>query len=122
MFDVELAFIEDHHDVMDVQEESFRHTLKKVKEEAADELETLGVDLTVPEEDFPRIEFDRAREILEEEFDHVPDDDGDLHARVLIQTANKNCDLNAKEAPGCAYRIGTTVVHKKQSPPQTGRI
>jgi aspartyl-tRNA synthetase len=81
MFDVELAFIEDHHDVMDVQEESFRHTLKKVKEEAADELETLGVDLTVPEEDFPRIEFDRAREILEEEFDHIPDDEGDLDTK-----------------------------------------
>jgi len=81
MFDVELAFIEDHHDVMDVQEESFRHTLKKVKEEAADELETLDVNLTVPEEEFPRIKFDRALEILEEEFDHVPDDEGDLDTK-----------------------------------------
>ncbi|PSH00785.1 MAG: aspartate--tRNA(Asn) ligase, partial [Nanohaloarchaea archaeon SW_7_46_7] len=81
MFDVELAFIEDHHDVMDVQEESFRHTLKKVKEEAAEELDTLDVNLTVPEEGFPRIQFDRALEILEEEFDHVPDDEGDLDTK-----------------------------------------
>ncbi|AOV94633.1 aspartate--tRNA(Asp/Asn) ligase [Nanohaloarchaea archaeon SG9] len=81
MFDVELAFIEDHHDVMDVQEESFRHTLKKVKEEAADELETLDVNLTVPEEEFPRIKFDRALEILEEEFNHIPDDEGDLDTK-----------------------------------------
>ncbi|PSH02183.1 MAG: aspartate--tRNA(Asn) ligase, partial [Nanohaloarchaea archaeon QH_8_44_6] len=81
MFDVELAFIEDHHDVMDVQEESFRHTLKKVKEEAAEELDTLDVNLTVPEEEFPRIQFDRALEILEEEFDHVPDDEGDLDTK-----------------------------------------
>ena len=81
MFDVELAFVEDHHDVMDVQEESFRHTLKKVKEEAADELETLDVDLTVPDEDFPRIQFDEAINILEEEFDHVPDDEGDLDTK-----------------------------------------
>ena len=81
MFDVELAFIEDHDDVMDVQEESFRHTLKKVKEEAADELDTLGVDLTVPNEEFPRIEFDRALEILKEEYDHVPDDEGDLDTK-----------------------------------------
>ena len=78
MFDVELAFIEDHHDVMDVQEESLRHTLKQVKKKAARELDLLDVDLEVPEEDFPRITFEKAREILKEEYNHVPDDPGDL--------------------------------------------
>ena len=81
MFDVELAFIEDHHDVMDVQEESLRYTIKKVKERAARELDLLDVDLKVPEEDFPRITFDRAREILKEEYDHVPEDPGDLDTK-----------------------------------------
>ncbi|MFB6241499.1 MAG: aspartate--tRNA(Asn) ligase [Candidatus Nanosalina sp.] len=81
MFDVELAFIEDHHDIMDVQEESFRYTLKKVKENAQRELNELDVDLKVPEEDFPRITFDKAREILKEEYDHVPDDPGDLDTK-----------------------------------------
>lgn len=78
MFDVELAFIDSQEDVMDVLEDSLRYTLKETQKKAADDLEELGVDLTVPEEDFPRISFERAREILEEEFDYVPDEEDDL--------------------------------------------
>lgn len=81
MFDVELAFVQDHHDVMDVQEESFRHTLRELKKNAARELDELGVDLKVPEEDFPRITFEKAREILKEEYDHVPEEDNDLDTK-----------------------------------------
>jgi aspartyl-tRNA synthetase len=78
MFDVELAFIEDQHDVMDVLEESLKYTLEQVKERARDDLEELDVDLEVPEEDFPRIKFEEARRILKEEYDHVPEDEDDL--------------------------------------------
>ena len=78
MFDVELAFIEDQHDVMDVVENSLRYTLKETKERAEDDLEVLDIDLTVPEDDFPRIKFEEAKRILKEEYDHVPDDAGDL--------------------------------------------
>ncbi|MFB6190909.1 MAG: aspartate--tRNA(Asn) ligase [Candidatus Nanohaloarchaea archaeon] len=81
MFDVELAFIDDHHDVMDVQEESLRYALKEAKKRAADDLDVLGVELEVPEEDFPRITFEKAREILKEEYDHVPEDDNDLDTK-----------------------------------------
>ena len=81
MFDVELAFIEDQHDVMDVLEESLTYTLKQLESEAAEELDELGVDLEVPEEDFPRIKFEEAREILEEEYDHIPEDEGDLDTK-----------------------------------------
>ncbi|MFO7794470.1 MAG: aspartate--tRNA(Asn) ligase, partial [Candidatus Nanohaloarchaea archaeon] len=81
MFDVELAFIEDQHDVMDVLEDSLTYTLKQLESEAAEELDELGVDLEVPEEDFPRIKFERAREILEEEYDHIPEDEGDLDTK-----------------------------------------
>ncbi|MFB6292026.1 MAG: aspartate--tRNA(Asn) ligase [Candidatus Nanohaloarchaea archaeon] len=81
MFDVELAFIEDQHDVMDVLEESLTYTLEEVKKRASDDLDILGVDLQVPEEDFPRIKFEEAREILKEEFDHVPDDEHDLDTK-----------------------------------------
>ncbi|MFB6213025.1 MAG: aspartate--tRNA(Asn) ligase [Candidatus Nanohaloarchaea archaeon] len=81
MFDVELAFIDDHHDVMDVQEESLRYALKEAKKRAADDLDVLGVELEVPEEDFPRITFEKAREILKEEYDHVPKDDNDLDTK-----------------------------------------
>ncbi|QGA80076.1 aspartate--tRNA(Asn) ligase [Candidatus Nanohalobium constans] len=78
MFDVELAFIEDQHDVMDVVEESLRYTLKETKERADDDLEVLDIDLEIPEDDFPRIKFEEARRILREEYDHSPEDEGDL--------------------------------------------
>ena len=81
MFDVELAFIEDQHDVMDVLEDSLTYTLESLQSEAADELNELDVDLKIPEEDFPRIKFEEAREILEEEYDHVPEDPEDLDTK-----------------------------------------
>ncbi|WP_232701088.1 aspartate--tRNA(Asn) ligase [Halobacterium wangiae] len=81
MFDVELGYVEDHHDVMDVQEESLRHTIETVVEDASRELDVLGVDLAVPDEDFPRVTFEEAREILREEYDHVPEDDTDLDTK-----------------------------------------
>jgi aspartyl-tRNA synthetase len=80
-WDVELAFIEDHHDVMDVLEGSLRGLIKHLKKEAKHELDHLDVDLKVPEEDFPRIEFEEALRILDEEYDHVPDEDGDLDTK-----------------------------------------
>ncbi|ESS03997.1 MAG: aspartyl-tRNA synthetase, archaeal type [uncultured archaeon A07HR67] len=81
MFDVELAYIDDHHDVMDVQEESLRYALRAVAEEAERELELLDVDLAVPEDDFPRITFDEALDLLETEFGHFPDDPTDLDTK-----------------------------------------
>ena len=81
MFDVELGYIEDHHDVMDVQEESLRHTVRYVVENAERELAELGVDLEVPEAEFPRITFEEARAILREEYGHVPEDADDLDTR-----------------------------------------
>ncbi|GGL52525.1 aspartate--tRNA(Asn) ligase [Halocalculus aciditolerans] len=81
MFDVELSYIEDHHDVMDVQEESLRYALRAVADEAERELDELGVDLTVPEEDFPRITFDEALDILEAQFGHFPEDPTDLDTK-----------------------------------------
>lgn len=81
MFDVELAFIEDQHDVMDVVEKSLRYTLRETKKEAADDLEVLGIDLEVPEDDFPRIKFEEARRILKEEYDYEPDDPEDLDTK-----------------------------------------
>lgn len=81
MFDVELAFIEDQEDVMDVLENSLRYTLEETAKRAADDLEELGVDLVVPEEEFPRISFERAREILKEEYDYEPEEEDDLDTK-----------------------------------------
>ncbi len=81
MFDVELAYVEDHHDVMDVQEESLRYALRAAAENAERELDVLDVDLQVPEDDFPRITFDEALDILETEYGHFPDDPTDLDTK-----------------------------------------
>ncbi|WP_227380860.1 aspartate--tRNA(Asn) ligase [Haladaptatus halobius] len=81
MFDVELGYIESHHDVMDVQEESLRYTLERVVDDAASELDLLDVELIVPTDDFPRISFEEAQTILREEYDHRPDDQTDLDTR-----------------------------------------
>ncbi len=78
MFDVELSFIEDQHDVMDVLEDSLRHVLNELQGRAREELDELGIQLQVPDEDFPRISFQEARQILEEEYGHEPDDPEDL--------------------------------------------
>jgi aspartyl-tRNA synthetase len=78
MFDVELSFIEDQHDVMDVLEDSLRHVLNELQGRAREELDELGIQLQVPNEDFPRISFQDARQILKEEYGHEPDDPEDL--------------------------------------------
>jgi nondiscriminating aspartyl-tRNA synthetase len=81
MFDVELGYIEDHHDVMDVQEKSLRYTLEQLRETATRELDLLDVSLCVPTEGFPRITFEEALAILRDEYDHVPEDSTDLDTR-----------------------------------------
>ncbi|WP_254864632.1 aspartate--tRNA(Asn) ligase [Halovivax gelatinilyticus] len=81
MFDVELGYVEDHHDVMDVQEESLRYALESVRSQGKRELELLDVDLTVSDAPFPRITFDEARRILEDEYGHVPEEPADLDTR-----------------------------------------
>jgi len=55
-----------------------RHALTELRSRAREELDALGIELDVPKEEFPRISFEEAREILEEEYGHVPDDPEDL--------------------------------------------
>lgn len=81
MFDVELGYIDDHHDVMDVQESSLRYTIERLSVTASKEFDQLDVSPSLPSEDFPRITFEEARQILDEEYGHVPDDPSDLDTR-----------------------------------------
>lgn len=81
MFDVELGYIEDHHDVMDVQEESLRYTLEQLEETATRELDLLDISLDVPTEDFPRITFEEALTLLHDEYEYIPTDSTDLDAQ-----------------------------------------
>ncbi len=80
-WDVEMAFIEDQNDVMDHLEKGLKHLIGYLKENASRELEDLGIELKEPDYDFPRIKFDEAIDILEKEYDHVPEDPTDLDTK-----------------------------------------
>jgi nondiscriminating aspartyl-tRNA synthetase len=62
--DVELAFIESSEDVMAVAEGIVHSSLKHISEAAKDELDLLGVKLSVPEPPYPRIGYDEAVDML----------------------------------------------------------
>jgi len=62
MIDFESAFV-DRHEAMDVCEGTLKAAYEGVAENCADELELLGYDdFTVPEDDFPRLNYEEAIE------------------------------------------------------------
>ena len=65
--DVEMGFIEGMEDVMKVLEELVIYVIKNVRNECSEELEQLGVDLTVPRTPVPRISYEEALNLLEKE-------------------------------------------------------
>jgi len=66
--DLEMGFISDEHDIMDMEEEMMKHIVSKLKSEYREELDTLKVEL--PQIDkIPRIPLDKAQEILLEKYD-----------------------------------------------------
>jgi aspartyl-tRNA synthetase len=60
--DVEVSFA-DHNDVMVLLEDLIVHVYEYVRENCADQLAELGVELTVPKKPFPRIPYTEAIEI-----------------------------------------------------------
>jgi nondiscriminating aspartyl-tRNA synthetase len=69
--DVEMGFIEDEGDVMDVQERLLRAMTTTVAERCATELERLGAEPAAAEAPFPRIELLEARKLVEERYGHA---------------------------------------------------
>ncbi len=66
-FDVELSYIDSYKDVCQFEQEMIIHMLKKVKEKYGDEIkEVFGVDVIVPEEDFPHLTVEEAKKKLKE--------------------------------------------------------
>jgi len=78
--DMEMSWIETHHDVMDFTDGWLQYAWKHVKEEMGDEiLETFGVDLQVPEIPFPRLTMAETYEILKKSsYQLPPERKGDL--------------------------------------------
>lgn len=82
--DMEMGFIKDEHDVMDVVEELFKYITKKTKEECKDELKLLNVDFNIPKK-IPRLDFKEIRKLLAEKGKNIAeDDDPDSEAEELL--------------------------------------
>jgi nondiscriminating aspartyl-tRNA synthetase len=77
--DMEMSYIDSHHDIMDFQEQLMVRALTAVSEKHGDEIrEHFGVEVTVPKTPFPRIPLAEAHEIVERRGYKVPRTDGDF--------------------------------------------
>jgi len=77
--DMEMSYIDSHHDIMDFQEQLMVRALTAVSEKHGDEIrEHFGVEVTVPKTPFPRIPLAEAHEIVEHRGYKVPRTDGDF--------------------------------------------
>jgi nondiscriminating aspartyl-tRNA synthetase len=64
-YDLEVSFIKDHHEVMDIEESILVEMITKVKETYGAEIKSVFKrDLPIPSRPFPRITFAEAKEIL----------------------------------------------------------
>lgn len=93
MADVEISFIDSVEDVMDVQEASFRYAFAKLKETYGDKIkEVFHVDLPNMNVSFPRISFEKAKEILKNTYHYVGEKEDDLERKeekLLCQYAKE---------------------------------
>lgn len=64
--DFEMSFIESSDDIMDMTSYMISHTLEYVKENGSDLLDSLGVDIKVPEHPFKKIPHSECIKILED--------------------------------------------------------
>ena len=80
-FDLEFSYIESYRDVMKLEEELLRATLKEVKEKHGDAImELFGQEVIVPDTPFPVVTLEELYKGLEEDFGYKPEEDqrGDL--------------------------------------------
>lgn len=62
---VEMAFIKDEYDVINLEQDMVKYALMKLKTDCKDELEMLGAKIEIPDK-FPVLEFPKIYDILEE--------------------------------------------------------
>lgn len=66
--DMEISWIESHHDVMELEEKWLKYILSAVKQQYGEKIkQVFDVDIIVPETPFPKISLQEARAILEKE-------------------------------------------------------
>jgi aspartyl-tRNA synthetase len=65
--DMEMSWIESHHDVMEFEEAWLVHVLKTVRDRHGKEIaETFGIQVVVPDLPFPKVTMDEAQRILQD--------------------------------------------------------
>ncbi len=65
--DMEMSWIESHHDIMEFEEAWLCYVLEKVREKHGEEIaETFGVEVVIPSRPFPRVTMEAAQEILKD--------------------------------------------------------
>lgn len=69
--DVEMGFIKNEEDVMNICEGVFNASLQKINEECGEQLKNLGVHLVVPKTPYPRITYTKALELLDSDGRHI---------------------------------------------------
>ncbi len=83
--DLELAFIEDEQDIMDIEEEMLKHIINKLELEGARYFKMLNVDIPKIVAPIPRIEFEDAARVLKENYNKiVTDNDLDPEGERLL--------------------------------------
>lgn len=71
MIDVELAWINSFEDVMNHEEALLKHVLFNIREKYGEEIKRVfNVDMPLFENDFPRITFKEAKQILKEKYNY----------------------------------------------------
>ena len=94
--DLEMGFIENENDVMNVVERYFHFLLSSIKTECAPELDALGVTIDVPHE-IPRVSIKDARNTLAKKGKTIPEND-DLDAE-----GEKMMGEHIKETQKCDF-------------------
>lgn len=71
--DIEMAFIDSYHDLMDLEEKMIRKIVGDVKEKHSDVLKNYSVEINLPEK-IPRMPLHEVKKILRERYNHkIPD-------------------------------------------------
>ncbi len=93
--DMEMSWIESHHDIMEFEEAWLCHVLKTVEEKHGKEIaETFGVEVVIPSIPFPKVTMADAQQILREKGYVAPADTkkGDIDPqgeRILCEYAKE---------------------------------
>ncbi len=90
-WDLEMAYINNQEEVMDVLEETIIEALHYTQKNSREDLEKLGVTLKKPKTPFKRITYEKAREIISEEGKKIPKgmDLGTEGEKVLGETMQR---------------------------------